>query len=75
MFGYDTEYTDYLGLLWTNSSGHVVGAKSMRSVWRTEFDASKKEVGVSAAAKVNFKINCPMLHISDGIVTLPAAIS
>ena len=33
IFGYPTNYTNYLGLVEYNATGHVVGAKSIRSIW------------------------------------------
>ena len=33
VFGYSTNYTDYLGQVEYDSSGHVVKAKSIRSIW------------------------------------------
>ena len=41
VFGYSTNYTDYLGQVEYNSSGHVVGAKSIRSIWLEQFDPKK----------------------------------
>ena len=38
IFGYKTDYTDYLGQVLYNSTGHVVGAKSTRNVWLEQFD-------------------------------------
>ena len=38
VFGYETNFTNYLGQVTFNSSGHVVGAKSVRSLWLEEFD-------------------------------------
>ncbi len=57
VFGYETNYTEYLGHVRRNSSGHVVGAKTVRSVWRTEFDPSLLgEWGESDAAKVGLEL-------------------
>ena len=41
IFGYKTNYTSYLGQVQYNSSGHVVKAKSVRSIWLEQFDADK----------------------------------
>ena len=38
VFGYETNYTSYLGQVDYNSTGHVVGAKTMRSIWLEKFD-------------------------------------
>ena len=38
VFGYKTNYTNYLGQVMHNSTGHVVGAKSIRSIWLEQFD-------------------------------------
>ena len=38
VFGYDTDYTSYLGQVTYNASGQVVSAKSIRSIWLEQFD-------------------------------------
>ena len=38
IFGYKTDYTNYLGQVLYNSTGHVVGAKSTRNIWLEQFD-------------------------------------
>ena len=40
-FGYDTNYTDYLGGIERNATGHVVGAKAVRNIWVATFDPDK----------------------------------
>ena len=37
VFGYKTNYVNYLGRVERNSTGHVVGAKSIRNIWLEEF--------------------------------------
>jgi hypothetical protein len=51
VFGYDTDYTSYLGDKSFNSTGHVIGARSIRSVYLTTFDPdliaeSEQTVGI-----------------------------
>ena len=38
IFGYETNFTNYLGQVKYNSSGHAVAAKSVRSMWLEQFD-------------------------------------
>ena len=38
VFGYETDYTSYLGQVTYNTSGQVVNAKSIRSIWLEQFD-------------------------------------
>ena len=38
VFGYPTNYTNYLGQVEYNATGHMVGAKSVRSIWLGQFD-------------------------------------
>ena len=50
VFGYSTNYINYLGSIEYNSTGHAVKAKSVRSIWLERFDPnnippSKKLVG------------------------------
>ena len=40
VFGYKTNYTSYLGQVDYNSTGHVVLAKTIRSIWLEQFDPS-----------------------------------
>ena len=37
IFGHETNYTNYLGQVEYNASGHVVKAKSIRSIWLEKF--------------------------------------
>ena len=37
VFGYETNYVNYLGRVERNSTGHVVGAMSIRNIWLEEF--------------------------------------
>lgn len=41
VFGYETDFIDYLGDTVLNETGHVVSAKSIRNVWLAKFDPSK----------------------------------
>ena len=41
VFGYKVSYIDYLGQVEFNSSGQVVRAKSVRSIWLEQFDPDK----------------------------------
>ena len=43
IFGYETNFTNYLGQVEYNSSGHAVAAKSVRSIWLEKFDESSIE--------------------------------
>ena len=43
IFGYSADYTWNLGEKMRNASGHVVGARSVRSFFITEFDNKKIE--------------------------------
>ena len=52
VFGYPTNYINYLGSVEYNSTGHAIKAKSVRSIWLEKFDPnniqpSKKLVGFS----------------------------
>ena len=38
VFGYATDYTNYLGEVKYNLTGHVINAKSVRSIWLERFD-------------------------------------
>ena len=38
VFGYPTNYSNYLGQVKYNATGQVVGAKSVRSIWLGQFD-------------------------------------
>ena len=41
IFGYKTNYIDYLGQVEFNSTGHAVKAKTIRSIWLEHFDPNK----------------------------------
>ena len=41
VFGHETSYRDYLGQVEFNSTGHVVKAKSVRSIWIEQFDPDR----------------------------------
>ncbi len=43
VFGYEVNFTDYLGGKVYNETGHVVGAKSLRSIWLQKFDPDNIE--------------------------------
>ncbi len=43
VFGYPTDFTSYLGNKQYNSTGHVIGAGSIRTVWLATFDPDKVE--------------------------------
>lgn len=54
VFGYDTDFTSYLGAKKYNSTGHVIGANSIRSVWLATFDPEKiKSSGKSAGIELD----------------------
>ena len=53
-FGYDTDFTTYLGGKTLNGSGHVVSAKSVRSFWITRFDVDLVDL---TSEKIGFEYN------------------
>ena len=54
VFGYDTDFTSYLGNKKYNSTGHVIGANSIRSVWLATFDPEEiKKSGKSAGIELD----------------------
>jgi Niemann-Pick C1 protein len=57
VFGYKTNYTDYLGEVTLNSTGHVIGAKSIRNSWLATFDPSKKAVDSKDVLKSGITLN------------------
>jgi Niemann-Pick C1 protein len=38
VFGYESNFTNYLGEKTFNSTGHVIGARTVRSIWLTKFN-------------------------------------
>ena len=54
VFGYKINYTNYLGQVEYNTTGHLVKAKSIRSIWLEEFDPDNIDL---ASTLIGFDID------------------
>ena len=55
IFGYETNYANYLGQVDYNATGHVVKAKSMRSIWLEEVHLNEGQKGGNLLSVVDFE--------------------